>query len=105
MKIVPVGHRVLIKPDEVDEKIGSFYIPKERHKLEQQAQVTGVVLEVGHDAYQEYAKPWCKVGDKVLYQRHAGMRIPDGKGDFIEGLLLLNDLDITGLVMEEADGN
>ena len=101
MKIIPIGHRVLIKPDKIEEKIGSIYIAKTVQEKEQQAQVSGVILGMGADCYREYDVPWCKIGDKVLYQRYAGMKIPDGKGGFIEDLLLLNDLDITGIIIDE----
>ena len=102
MKVLPIGHRILIQPNNVEEKVGSFYIPKDVHSKEQQAQVIGLVLAVAVDAYREYDAPWCKEGDKVLYQRYAGMRIPDGNGGFVEGLLLVNDLDVTGIVLEEV---
>ena len=101
MKILPIGHRILISPDNIEEKIGSFYIPKDVHSKEQQAQVAGIILEVGADCYREYDAPWCKKGDRVLYQRYAGMRVPDGKGGFIEDMLLLNDLDVTAVILEE----
>jgi len=79
---------------------GGIIIHKGLVEKEQQAQVAGVVLKVGKDCYREYDTPWCKEGDKVLYQRHAGMRIPNNEGGYIEDLLLLNDLDVTGLIEE-----
>ena len=105
MKILPVGHRILIKPDKIEEKTkGGIIIHHDLLQKEQQAQVAGMVVEVGGDCYREYDAPWCKKGDRVLYQRHAGMRVPDGKGGFLEDLLLLNDLDITGIILEENNG-
>lgn len=102
MKVKPAGHRVLIKPDKVEEVTkGGIIIHRDYVEKEQQAQVAGTVLDVGYDAYREYDLKWCKIGDRVLYQRHAGMRVPDGKGGFIEDLLLLNDLDITAVITEE----
>lgn len=104
MRIMPVGHRILVKPDVIEEKSkGGIILHREAVEKEQQAQVTGEVLEVSPHAYMEYSPGWCKKGDKVLYQRYAGMRIPDGKGGFLEGLLLLNDLDITGVVLEDEN--
>ena len=103
MKVIPVGERILVKPDKIEETTKSgLYLPT---KKEQEAQVVGEVLEVGADAYREYSSPWCKKGDKVLYQRYAGMRIPDGNGGFLEGMLLLNDLDVTGRVIEDEETN
>lgn len=102
MQVKPAGHRVLIKPDKIEEVTkGGIIIHRELVEKEQQAQVSGVVLDVGADCYREYDAPWCKQGDKVLYQRHAGMRVPNGEGGFLEDKLLLNDLDITAIVLEE----
>lgn len=103
MKIKPVGYRVLIKPDPVEEKSkgGIVLSSPETKKREQVAQVIGTVLEVGPNCWDKFGPAWAKEGDRVLYQRHAGMRIPDGNGNFIEDLLLLQDLDITAVVTEE----
>jgi len=99
-----VGHRVLIKPDKIEEvSKGGIIIAKPAVEKEQLGQVTGVVLALGNDCWREYDAPWCKVGDKVLYQRYAGMRIPDAEseGGFRPDMVLLNDLDITGVVTNE----
>lgn len=95
MKITPVGHRVLIKPDKVEETSkGGIIIATEMNKrLEQNAQVTGEVIALGAEAYREYDEPWCKVGDKVYYQKYSGMKLPNN-----EDYLIINDLDITGVV-------
>ena len=98
MIVRPVGHRVLVKPEKIEEKIGSIVIAKATTDKEQLAQVRGTVLDVGKDCWREFNDPWCKIGDTVLYQRYAGMRVPDGRGSFIEDMLLLNDLDITAIV-------
>lgn len=103
MRIVPVGHRVLIKPDKVEEVTkGGIIIAKQVVEKEQLAQATGTVVDIGLDCWKEFAEPWAKIGDKVIYQRYAGMRIPDGKGGFVEDVILLNDLDITGTILEET---
>lgn len=103
MQIVPVGHRVLIKPDEVEEVTpGGIVIPKPHLEKEKLAQAIGTVVAVGLDCWKEFISPWAKVGDKVVYQRYAGMRIPDGKGGFVEDAILLNDLDVTGIILEDG---
>lgn len=103
MQIAPVGHRVLIRPEKVEEvSRGGIVIAKPHVEKEQLAQVCGEVLATGADCWREYESPWCKVGDKVLYQRYAGMRVPDGKGGFRDDMVLLNDLDITGIVLEDV---
>lgn len=103
MKIRPVGHRILVKPDKVEKtsKGGIIVQTETSLRLEQRAQVKATVLAVGPEAYKEFNSPWCKEGDRILYQRHAGMRIPDSDGNLSEDLILLNDLDVTGVVEEE----
>lgn len=103
MRVIPVGHRVLVQPDPVEEKSASGIVLAvgDTKKLEQNSQVIGTVLEIGEGAYKEFDSPWCKVGDRVLYQRYAGMKVPDGKGKYRDDLLVLNDLDITAVVLEE----
>lgn len=98
MKINPVGHRVLIKPDKVEEvsKGGIIVSTEGTKRLEQNAQVIGEVIAIGADSWKEFDAPWCKVGDKVTYQKYSGMRIP---GE--DALILINDLDITGVVNNE----
>lgn len=102
MKVTPAGHRVLIEPEKVKETVGKIVVvTPDAKKQEQLAQVRGKVIAIGKDAFREFNEPWCKVGDTVLYQRHAGMRIPGEDGQFRDDMLLLNDLDITAVVEVE----
>lgn len=80
---------------------GGIYIPDDVQTKEQLGQVKGVVLDIGADAWKEFVEPWAKVGDTVLYQRYAGMKVPDGKGGFRDDILVINDLDITAVVEED----
>lgn len=99
MNIRPAGHRILIEPEKVEGvSKGGIVIPKEVNKEEQKAQVIGLVLDIGPTAYADQDTPWCKVGDRVLYQRYSGMRIPDENGKLRDDRLLLNDLDVTAVV-------
>lgn len=98
--IHPVGHRVLIKPDEAESKSkGGILIPTDdRH---QAAVDTGVVLAIGDTAYQDPTlggKPWVAIGDWVTYARHSGKRIKDPeKPDDID-CVILNDEDIIAIL-------
>ncbi len=68
MKIQPLDDRVLVEPQEAEEKVGSIIIPdtaKEKPSM-------GVVIAVGTD---EELKELIKVGDKVLYGKYAGDEI------------------------------
>lgn len=99
MKITPLGYRVLIKPDIVEEKTKSGIVLTIDKKAEQRAQVSGVILDIGPDAWSESKNPHCcSIGDRVLFQRYSGMRIPDDLGNMREDLLVLNDTDISAKV-------
>lgn len=119
--IVPLGHRLLIKPDEVKEEVtdGGIVLIDETIKADEQATVKGTVLAIGSTCWKDLGnrqivivkdnvtevisdgKPWCKVGDKVYYQRYSGMRIPNELGKYRSDVLLLGDQDVTALSIEE----
>jgi co-chaperonin GroES (HSP10) len=123
MKIVPVGPRVLIKPDRFEEVTkGGIVLVKDLVQKEQLAQVRGTILALGELAFRDQemrdvqtildskttitereGRPWVKVGDRVTYQRYAGMKIPDSESEtgFVEDVLLINDRDITAILLEE----
>lgn len=97
-----VGFRILVRPDPIEEVTKGGIVLAVNEKLERGAQVTGVVLDVGPEAYRAFNKaagfddyrPWVKPGDHIYYARYAGKRITsDG-----EELLFLNDEDVAGLV-------
>lgn len=70
------------------------------------AQTTGIVVEIGPEAFDAKVckGPQYKVGDRVIFQSHRGIRIKrieDGKSSMYR---LLNDDDIWAVVeLEEAD--
>lgn len=98
-----VGFRLLVKPDAIEEISKGGIVLALDAKLERGAQVTGIVLDVGPEAFKAFNKaaglvdaPWVKVGDRIYYAKYAGKRIVDEKTK--EELLFLNDEDICGLV-------
>lgn len=98
-----VGFRVLVRPDPIEETTKSGIVIAVDSSLERGAQVTGIVLDVGPEAFKAFNRaagvvdqPWVKVGDHVYYAKYAGKRILDR--DTKEELLFLNDEDIAGLV-------
>lgn len=104
MNVRPVGHRVLIEPVEIQKQRGAIIIPDDVKESEQIAQVVGTVLAFGKDCWDDKKEPFCQVGDRVLYQRHSGMRLPDGKGGFRKDRLVLNDLDVICVIIpDEAE--
>ena len=77
----PVGYRVLIALPQIEETFNELGILKaERTMYEEQLMtVTGVVLDMGDQAYSDPDRyptgPWCKVGDFVVFRANSGTRI------------------------------
>lgn len=101
MNLKICGTRVLVKPyklEEVDEvykavKRAGLAIPDLDEKRREEAALDkGVVVQVGTLAWFDWGDgaPWAKVGDKVIWARHAGKVVE------IDGVrhLILNDDDI-----------
>lgn len=103
------GHRVLIKPEAVEEvSAGGIVLakPGQQAKLELMATERGTVIAVGPTCWHNYDKdspdwkPWCKPGDRVVFAKYAGKLIknPDTEEEFF----IMNDEDIQ-VVLEEAN--
>ena len=68
MKIKPLGDRVLVKMEEVEEKTaGGIFIPQTAQEKTQ----TGVVVAVGDDKDAISVKK----GDKIMYDKYAGTTV------------------------------
>ena len=100
--INPVGWRVLIKPQEVREMSeGGIILTTEVSKnREQMGNTTCIVISMGDDCYADEPAPWCKVGDKVIFAKYAGLLYlgKDGKQ-----YRMVNDKDITGTLDADVD--
>lgn len=107
MGIEALGYRLTVRPDAVidseaektkllAEKAGFVLPDKVKGDLEseftrERASVDqGVVLTIGSTAFN--GDPWCKVGDKIAYARHAGKFVKDPDTD--EDILVINDDDV-----------
>ena len=100
--INPVGWRILIKPKEIIEKTASGIIlttevTKDR---EQMGNTTGVVVAMGDQCFTNEPSPWCKVGDKVIFAKYAGLLYTGGNG---EQYRMINDQDIVGTLDADVD--
>lgn len=95
----PVGHFMLVALPTFEEQTKSgIIIPNMVTERERAATVVGTVLAMGDACYQDKArfpgKPWCKVGDTVLFSRYAGMRFKSqdsATGDMVEYRMLTDD--------------
>ena len=97
----PTGYYILVMALTIPETVGEAGIIVIDSSREAQAVSSpqGIVLELGPEAYQAEGKfesgPWCKRGDRVLFQKYAGRTFRLANGQL---LFLLNDDDIIAVV-------
>ena len=72
--IHPQGHRVLIKPLEIELKTASGIIlaTEGQKEREDMSNTTGEVVDMGQDCFPDQ-QPWCRVGDRVVFAKYAGL--------------------------------
>ena len=115
----PVGYQMLVALPTAAEKTESgIYIPYSVNERERAATVVGTVLAMGDLCYRDIrrfgytddegkvvlGKPWCKVGDTILFSRYSGMRFKSmdpESGDMVEYRMLSDD-QIVGTVPSGA---
>lgn len=111
MTISVCGPRVLVKQDKLEDvnpafkraKEAGLAIPDGREvKLEQRALDRGVVVRIGPLAWKDWddGAPWCCVGERVLYARHAGKVVKESEESDDE-YVILNDEDIIAVITED----
>jgi len=94
MKLEPFGERIIVKK-QIKEKVGLIHVPEARQKTS----LIGEVVAVGPDA------DWVKVGDTVLFGRHAGFELPvEDELDGYKDCQLMNCEDLLSLVSTNGDG-
>lgn len=93
---IPVGHRLLVLPDQVEEKTSSGIILNTQadQRREEMAQIYGTVVAMGSTCYSDQVEPWCKVGDTVIFAKYGGLLL-----DGIDGKKYrwIDDLNIVGV--------
>jgi len=95
----PRGSKLLLYPDPIMVETQSGIVVatgKEVDRLEM-AQTEGVVVEIGPNAYHDQVSPWCKVGERVIFAKYAGIM---SKGKDGKQYRFVNDLDIVGVIDE-----
>ena len=108
MKIKAVGHRVIVRPDPVEETSEGGIVLSIDTKRERAAAQKGTVLYVGPLAWKNEvifgkdSQPWCKPGDRVFFARYAGksLNLADDEVD-PDFVMVLNDEDIQALIEED----
>lgn len=100
--LIPCGHRVIVKPDEVEDKYGDIVIVQDE-KLEQAGVNVGTIVAIGDTAWEAYGphftgKPWAAVGDRIYYAKYAGKNVEDPEKPE-EKFVVLNDEDCVCKVM------
>ena len=99
--IYPVGHRILVLPDEVEKttKSGIIMATHSQHRREEMAQTEGLVVAIGSTAYADQKTPWCEVGDRVIFARYVGTERLGADGRTYR---IISDLDVVAVV-EKTD--
>lgn len=105
MAITPCGHRLVVKPfkqEEVDEvikraKLAGFEIVNNNQAREDASVDKGTVIAIGPTAWPN-EKPWCKVGDTILFVKFSPKFVEDPETKEMVGIL--NDEDVVAVVKE-----
>ena len=96
----PSGYRLLVLPFTPKNKTkGGILFSQETLDKARIATTCGYVLKMGDLTYKDkekFGKPWCKVGDWVIFARYAGSRLPIEGGE----VRLLNDDEVLGTIKD-----
>ena len=94
----PVGYRLLVLPFTPKEKTkGGILFSQEQLDKARIDTTCGYVLKMGDLAYKDkekFEKPWCKIGDWVMFGRYGGSRLPIEGGE----VRILNDDEVLGTI-------
>lgn len=75
----PFGSYVVVRPRELDEKIGSILIARADEQRARGAMTEGTVVAIGPLAFKDEmnpsGEPWYQVGDRVIYVKYGGKAI------------------------------
>ncbi len=98
---IPLGHRLLVKPDSVETKTASgLVLVTETTGREEMAQVKGTLIAAGDGCWKDTPTgDWAKPGDRIVFGKYSGLPWAGKDG---EKYRILNDLDVVGLEVENA---
>lgn len=96
------GFKVLVAIPTVAEKTdGGVYRPDQMRSREETASIVGRVIDLGPDAYKDekrFSKPYCEVGDWVIFRSYSGTRFRIGGQEF----RLINDDTVEAVVVDPS---
>jgi co-chaperonin GroES (HSP10) len=97
--ITPVGISILVLPDEVEDKTESGIVLATDSQLErsQLAQTDGLVVAIAEHAFFD-EKPRCKVGDRIIMAKFAGMMREGNDGSMYR---IIKDNDVVAILAKE----
>jgi co-chaperonin GroES (HSP10) len=115
MKVLPVGHRIMVRHFRVEERDEAFkkaaaagivFADHEDKKRREAGVDRGEVITVGPDAFRGFHlnsygnlddfKPWCKPGDIIAFAKYSGMVVTEGEKQY----LVINDEDVVAILEE-----
>ena len=94
--LYPIGVRVVVLPDEVEEKVGSIYMPDTVRDKERMAQVKATVVAMGGNAFDGIDGMRPDIGSRVYVGKYAGIH-KVGKDEKYQ---VVNDEDIIAVIKE-----
>lgn len=98
--IIPILHRILVKPDPVETKTAGGIILAVNEKREQAAAECGTVVAIGNTAFKDFGgdPSLVPIGTRIFYAKYAGKEVKDIDDTIY---VALNDEDIVAIIREE----
>ena len=98
---IPLGHRLLVLPDAVEEKTASgIVLARETTGRDEMAQVRGTVAAIGDGCWKDTpTSNWAQPGDRIVYGKYSGLMWEGADG---KKYRILNDLDVVGLEVKNV---
>jgi len=109
----PAGWRILVEPVEIKrETAGGIALPEESVRAQEYLRYFGRVVAMGPLCYRnerfklhpqaEGYEPFCKIGDMVVFDRHAGQEVLQKRGDNTIRFRVINDDNVLAVVTDES---
>ena len=101
------GYRLLVDIDPIEKVTKGGIVLVQDEKMEAAGQQFGTVISIGHTCWtnadgEVKVEPWCKVGDRILFARHAGRFVYD-PFDRKEEFMVMNDTDVIAVIDKENE--